>query len=107
MSLALSKLSDTARTQDYKSLAIEKIAIFNDFRALFSKLLLRGEKERAKALVESLFPEENFYEPDETMMVGILVLNYPEDYSDAIDRNDVWSVLKLLRDDENAIGKAI
>ena len=39
--------------------------------------------------------------------MGILVLNYPEDNSDAIDRKNKKRVLKLLNDDKKAIQKAI
>ena len=54
-------------------------------------------------MVQSLFPEEDLNEPDETMTVGILVLNYPEDYCEAIDSNNSERVQKLLNDDERAI----
>ena len=66
---------------------MEKMAIFAEFRALFTQHLAKGNEDGAKSLVESLFAEENFHDPDQNMMVGILVQNYPEDYWDAIDAN--------------------
>ena len=107
LSERLRKLSDKARTQDYKSLVEKKMEIFTEFRAKFTQLLAKGDRDGAKSLVESLFPEENFHEPDQNMMIGILVQNYPEDYWEAIDANDDLWVLKLLNDDEKAIKSAI
>ena len=83
------------------------MVIFTEFRAQFTQLLAKGDRVGAKSLVESPFPEENFHEPDENMMIGILVRNYPEDYWEAIDANDDLWVQKLLNDDEKAIKQAI
>ena len=71
------------------------------------RLLSEGQKASAAALVEMLFPAENFNEPDETMMVGVLVLNFPEDYCRAIDDDDLDQVGILLDGDRKALERSL